>query len=284
MMSIYKQMFHMKSALFFTVALLSIGVNIQAQQTIDQLQLRIHYTSQSKFWENSPKMSPDEKILDIGTHLSKFYSLWEERREEIKDSVIAHGGRFEDVQNAWGKLPYPRSYQYYVIYKNYPQTKTVTVTDRVFKYHIYTEPLEQPKWTLIGDSIHQTIAGHRCQEAKTSFRGREWNVWFATDIPISDGPWKLCGLPGLILKAEDSKGEFTFNCIEIERPKGLTISFTKENYIKGTRQDLRKGKILIYKDPNAYFHSLGLKLGRGWDANGKPIVHKPKTPVLLENE
>ena len=35
--------------------------------------------------------------------------------------------------------------------------------------------------------------------ATTHFRGREWKVWFSEEIPLSLGPWKLGGLPGLIL-------------------------------------------------------------------------------------
>src|SRR3712207_8163725 len=52
---------------------------------------------------------------------------------------------------------------------------------------------------------------------RSTFRGRTWRVWFALDIPFPDGPWKLCGLPGLILKAEDSKGHFSFDCVGIDR-------------------------------------------------------------------
>lgn len=59
----------------------------------------------------------------------------------------------------------------------------------------------------------ETILGHRVQKATTHFRGRQWIAWFASDIPISDGPYKFKGLPGLILKVEDTKNQHTFECI-----------------------------------------------------------------------
>ena len=37
--------------------------------------------------------------------------------------------------------------------------------------------------------------------ATTHFRGRDWKVWFSEEIPLPLGPWKLGGLPGLILAA-----------------------------------------------------------------------------------
>ncbi|RQE01044.1 GLPGLI family protein, partial [Prevotella intermedia] len=47
--------------------------------------------------------------------------------------------------------------------------------------------------------------GMECKKATTNFRGRYWEVWYTEDIPISQGPWKLCGLPGMILKANSPK-------------------------------------------------------------------------------
>lgn len=37
----------------------------------------------------------------------------------------------------------------------------------------------------------------------TKMGGRDWVAWFTNDIPIQDGPYKFCGLPGLIIKIED---------------------------------------------------------------------------------
>ncbi len=48
----------------------------------------------------------------------------------------------------------------------------------------------------------KNILGYGCIEAKGKFRGRDYQVWFAQDIPVRYGPWKLNGLPGLILEAE----------------------------------------------------------------------------------
>lgn len=49
-----------------------------------------------------------------------------------------------------------------------------------------------------------------CQKATGIFRGREYEAWFAMDIPISSGPFKLGGLPGLILEARSMDGEVEF--------------------------------------------------------------------------
>ena len=49
------------------------------------------------------------------------------------------------------------------------------------------------------------------QKAECDFRGRHYIAWFNPKIPIPDGPWKLRGLPGLILEATMRKN--TFNSI-----------------------------------------------------------------------
>ena len=62
--------------------------------------------------------------------------------------------------------------------------------------------------------------------ATSDFRGRRWTAWFATDIPVSDGPWKLGGLPGLILEAYDKGHQYTFTAVGLERVAEEPIVFT----------------------------------------------------------
>ncbi len=58
-----------------------------------------------------------------------------------------------------------------------------------------------------------------CQKAETSFRGRNYTAWFAREIPISSGPWKLQGLPGLIIMVFDDTGEVRFSFKSIKQIK-----------------------------------------------------------------
>lgn len=40
--------------------------------------------------------------------------------------------------------------------------------------------------------------------------GRQWIAWFTNEIPFQDGPFKFYGLPGLIVKLEDSEDYHKF--------------------------------------------------------------------------
>ena len=43
-----------------------------------------------------------------------------------------------------------------------------------------------------------------CIKATCIFRGRNYIAWFAPDIPVPLGPWKMGGLPGLIVDLYDA--------------------------------------------------------------------------------
>jgi GLPGLI family protein len=69
-------------------------------------------------------------------------------------------------------------------------------------------------WELLNET--KNINSFSCQKAIGNFRGRTYIVWFTNDIPVSLGPWKLNGLPGLILEATDSLNQYQFFAEKIE--------------------------------------------------------------------
>ena len=249
-------------------------------QPLDTVKWRIHYATSFKEIEEAKGFRQDERILDIGNKISHFYSLWENRYREVMDSVIKKGGELQDIYNAFNKIIYPKSYSYYELYKNYPQKGTFTFTDRILKKYRYDEIMEVPQWRMMHKDT--LIAGYPCQKAITQFRGRTWTAWFTLDIPISDGPWKLYGLPGLILQATDDKGYFSFKCIQIEKGKNQPIVFYKQKYIQCTRKQLNQLYIKKAKDVASFVKEMGMGDGKGWGPDGKPLVNKPRTAILMD--
>lgn len=98
----------------------------------------------------------------------------------------------------------------------------------------YNEPMYEMSWTILGDST-TTLLGYECVMAQCDYHGRHWRAWFTPDVPVPFGPWKLRGLPGLILKA-DADGGFSFAATGLEETDRLiTPMYLQEDYAKVDR-------------------------------------------------
>lgn len=86
------------------------------------------------------------------------------------------------------------------------------------------------KWDVVKET--KLIAGYTCTKAITKFRGREWVAWFASDLPLPFGPWKLHGLPGIILEAHDDSERYTFKVIGIQQTAADILKTDFKNLIK----------------------------------------------------
>lgn len=124
----------------------------------------------------------------------------------------------------------------------------------------YVENVPGIDWQLL-DRV-DTLCSHVCFAASAKFRGREWTVWYAPDIPLSAGPWKLCGLPGLILKAEDSEGHYRWLCVEIRRNNDPLIYYrvptrrvTRERVIRYLRNVHENPDATLGRDGRVVFWS-----------------------------
>lgn len=78
---------------------------------------------------------------------------------------------------------------------------------------IVNDSIEDIPWVLHNED--KKIGDYTCQKATGLYRGREYTVWFTAEIPISHGPWKLRGLPGLIMEAFDDSGRYEFRATKV---------------------------------------------------------------------
>lgn len=85
------------------------------------------------------------------------------------------------------------------------------------------EKIPVMKW-MQQDSV-KMVCGYRCRKATTSFRGRTYVAWYTPDLPFQEGPWKLCGLPGLILEAYDEDRHYFYSASEIVLSPCYPVTF-----------------------------------------------------------
>ena len=137
------------------------------------------------------------------------------------------------------------------VYRGYPKAGKSTVTLRLSDSDFlqYAEDIPVQQWLLHPD-VRQ-IAGHPCQRATCLFRGREWTAWYATDLPVPEGPWKLRGLPGLIMLAHDKNHEHEWCCTGISSRPQLIIWYDME-WDRTTRPKMRELITWVARSPITY--------------------------------
>lgn len=99
--------------------------------------------------------------------------------------------------------------------------------------------IERPDWKITKDTL--SFSGIHAQKATAKFKGRNWTAWFAPELPFESGPWKLNGLPGLILEAYDDKKEVQFKFLGVENTKPGSLA--TESAYKLSPQNLAKYKL-----------------------------------------
>lgn len=188
-------------------------------------------------------------ILLANSEKSKFYCLHTEYKDSLETTPQGKNLSRQMLTEALNHYMNTKdeSLMSSVVYKTHLyvfkalKEKQLYVYDNVGiqgKYH-YVEPIEMIDW-IVSD-FTKNILGYECIMAEADYHGRHWTVWFTPEIPLQDGPWKLQGLPGLILEAFESTFQHSFiaNGIENSNQEMLPVYNLKE-YDKSNRIDMLK--------------------------------------------
>lgn len=177
-------------------------------------------------------------------------------------------------------------------------SNTLNVGEKMINFFYTEEAIPPINWEITKDTA--SFSGLQCQKATALFKGRKWIAWFAPSIPFPSGPWKLNGLPGLIVEAYDSKKDvqFLFGGFETteSKPKvqahkisGEMIDTSKitdfiklpNNAIKTTKEELQRLKMAHAQDPIGF-----AKTQLAGTPFGKLLENKPNMPrkvVFMNN-
>ena len=221
----------------YLLLFMALAVHASAQKDVlDHASMKCMYRATQLKDTLNVAFYEDLLILQIGPQVSKCFSYYTFQNDSLRQTPEGKRQASELFNRALADFhkhrdrsrflnSFPRSRTVTIVYKNHP-AGAITVTDGLREDQVtYRDTLNAQQWTMT-DSTREVL-GYTCQQATSDFRGRHWTAWFATDIPVSDGPWKLGGLPGLILEAYDKGHQYTFTAVELERVAEEPIVFTR---------------------------------------------------------
>jgi GLPGLI family protein len=253
---------------------------LYAQQT-DPAIARISYTF-THIRDTTQRDRPykENMVLIAGKNASLYTSedrinQMERMAEFIKQQAAANGGVLSNIVMQKGLI---RSVSLTDFYFFAGERKLITIENMRERFKI-EEDAPAIEWKISKDTA--TFSGIHCQKATAHFKGRNWIAWFAPDLPFTSGPWKLNGLPGLIVEANDARNEVQFkfagltkvsDTIKVKKNEMITIgtaniSMERETYagkeiklptntVKATRAEVDRLKNALAENPAAALNSL----------------------------
>lgn len=221
-------------------------------QALDSCYLTITYRFKYKATEKDDSLSQEDLMdLQLGRKYNAFFS------RNLRDLDIRNT---KELKTTMQFQTVPENYVGFDLLVNHADSTTI-VTHRVpYTSQVieYTENTPAPVWTYVLEDT-ATVMGYHCHAAKCTYGGREWKVYYTNDIPLPYGPWKLNGVKGLVLKAEDSEHNFVF---EAEGLTQKTQPIIRYDWNRKTmnKEDWKRFEREMYQNAGAFVRNTGARI------------------------
>lgn len=236
-----------------------IALSLFVQTLFAQTNRFVYQVTMKPDASNKSDIKTENAYLDISQEKSVFYSENRLKRDSVIQAAIQSGGARGFNRDQMQNL---RSNINYSVEKDKKSQKTI-FKDRIGR-DVYTYEEDRPiSWKIFPETTK--IGEYKVQKAETDFGGRKWTAWFTTDLPYQDGPYKFGGLPGLIVKVEDDKGEYSFDLMKNYKIADFPTLNQFGNTIKVKRTDYIKQQKKFMEDPMAFMSQGGgtMRIGGG---------------------
>lgn len=256
------------------------------------LEVRYMRTEVTDTTQRDTQFFNEETVLRIGKSMSRYYSLPRFNRDSLmynNPALYWESERlsFEKDPAEHDRTALTRNGRYWnVVYKNYPVGRITETAYFDMQDWRYDEDFEAPGWEITEES--REVTGYECIKATADYRGRRWTAWFAPEIPVQDGPWKLCGLPGLILEAYDDNHDYHFVATGL-RQAGLGdvgyLSYREKRGIKTVSRDEFFNAWWKYVNSN-FGTKVSAMFGRGPQPGDykKPVPHHDREEITYPHD
>lgn len=238
-------------------------INLYSQNLEDKFKYKTTYGltySLDSTQTNKPKT--EDMILFLGEKVSVFSS----RSKTMGNEPVVIGNSGQTPRMA------VTDFQYIIIkdQKRKSLYYTLQIKDDFFYYEQANNIFD---WELTGET--KILEGYTVQKAITSFSGRNYIAWFTTEIPISDGPYKFNGLPGLILELADTQNHYHFLLKAFEKlTPPVSFKTNLKHYINTDKETLLETQLRYRRDPFSYQKNPNITIS--------PEVHKKYVESFAE--
>lgn len=237
-----------KMIICFSFILMSIK-GVSQWTVIDTATLKVEYDYRYRAYPKDTIFYNEPSILLIGDKFTEYIPSSSHERNKViripsderKDKT---GMNFSAMQGSSKGMPYAKTHCFN-IFKN-RLNSNLNLRHWGSPNYQYSENNIDFQWEIKQET--KEILDYSCVKAEGRYMGRDYVAWFAPDVPISDGPYKFHGLPGLILAIEDTQQDHVFLVRSISQYEARIIqSFTHEYkpYGKWILKFIRKCKIAI---------------------------------------
>jgi GLPGLI family protein len=158
----------------------------------------------------------------------EYQYVWGNRSEYTSKSVLVYNSKaskYEDLKedNSDENGGYSWRSDEYVIYRNLEENRTYDLMRMLDKLYVIDDTTKYQNWKILNDM--REIAGHICMNASWTDTTKNNKVvaWYALDLPISVGPERFGGLPGIILEINVNNGAMIISAESITETIGDTI-------------------------------------------------------------
>lgn len=204
---------------------------------------------------NTKDLKRENMELYIGDNISRFSSQGMAIGDSLMNSVDRNNKSQAEFAKLRAQIP-PTEFEYF-IFKGIPQAK-ISFTRKLVKNKLrYIEDMSNLQWVIKENK--KEIFGYQARLATTEYRNRSYKAWFTPEIPISEGPYKFKGLPGLIIKISDVKEEYVFELQKFKKLKNpVKFVFDSSSYITTSKKKVQKAIKEYESDPIAALERSGM--------------------------
>ena len=266
-----------------TVSTNNVPVEALALKGIDSAHYRIYYRMYLvRDTLDYTKKTEAQTVLFVGKKLSAFLDYYQFRSDSLYNELAAAHKNSTEVLSAILPLQRIANFKLHIA-KNYPTKNEFTFQQKFGSLGIfqYLDKGVRLDWKLEGGV--QTIKGYECKKATCHYRGRDYIAWYAPEIPLTDGPYVFTGLPGLIIKIDDTKNQVGFTLNGFKKLDSKEKIYIKEEEVRNvSREEMRKTERNLATSPAAMLQLLSGKVSTETENSARRLPERPYNPIELE--